>query len=152
MLSKKLCMKKEKIKKLLSKDSIIQIVKFGIVGASNTIVFYVIYVAALRFLEFFRIFPERNYIFANILGWFVSVFWSFIWNRNFVFCAEENLSWWSVLFKAYISYAFTGIVLNNILSYFWIEMVGLEKIIAPIINLVITVPLNFIMNKFWAFR
>ena len=54
--------------------------------------------------------------------------------------------------KTYVSYGFTGIVLNNILSYLWIEKLGISKYIAPLFNLVLSVPLNFIINKFWAFR
>ena len=56
------------------------------------------------------------------------------------------------LIKTYISYAFTGLFLNSILSLLWVEVFGIPKIIAPIINLLVSVPLNFIMNKFWAFR
>ncbi|MEG2931919.1 MAG: GtrA family protein [Ruthenibacterium sp.] len=29
---------------------------------------------------------------------------------------------------------------------------GVSEWIAPVINLVITIPLNFILNKFWTFK
>jgi putative flippase GtrA len=29
---------------------------------------------------------------------------------------------------------------------------GVSKLIAPILNLLVSVPVNFLLNKFWAFR
>ena len=51
-----------------------------------------------------------------------------------------------------MSYAATGLVLHNILLWFWTEKIGLNDYIVPIINLLITIPINFVMNKFWAFK
>ena len=56
------------------------------------------------------------------------------------------------LLKTYVAYGLTGIVLANVLSYVWINVFGVSKYVAPLINLVISIPLNFIINKFWAFR
>lgn len=47
---------------------------------------------------------------------------------------------------------FTGLFLNTVLSVLWVQILGISKMIAPIVNLLISVPLNFIMNKFWAFK
>ena len=82
------------------------------------------------------------------------VLWSFYWNNKFVFekADNEERNIVHALIKTYISYAFTGLFLNSILSLLWVEVLGIPKIIAPIINLLVSVPLNFIMNKFWAFR
>ena len=51
-----------------------------------------------------------------------------------------------------MSYAFTGLFLNSVLSILWVEIVGLPKLIAPIINLLVSVPINFLLNKFWTFK
>ena len=56
------------------------------------------------------------------------------------------------LLKTYISYGVTGIVLNNILSFLWIDVLGISKLIAPMINLIFSVPINFLLNKYWAFK
>jgi putative flippase GtrA len=55
------------------------------------------------------------------------------------------------LAKMYLSYAFTGIILSNVLSYVWIDVLHISKLIAPLINSAIGVPINFLLNKFWAF-
>ena len=45
-----------------------------------------------------------------------------------------------------------GIVLANVLSYIWIDVLGISKCVAPLINLIISIPLNFIINRYWAFK
>ena len=62
---------------------------------------------------------------------------------------ERNI--WAALFKTYVSYGFTGLILNNILSVLWVSVLHISKMLAPIINLVISIPINFFMNKLWAF-
>ena len=54
--------------------------------------------------------------------------------------------------KTYMAYGFTGIILNNILSFIWIDKVGISKFIALLINLIVSVPLNFVINKLWTFK
>jgi putative flippase GtrA len=33
-----------------------------------------------------------------------------------------------------------------------VNYLNISEFIAPILNLIITIPLNFLLNKFWAFR
>ena len=84
----------------------------------------------------------------------LSVLWSFYWNNKKVFVLQEGekRSMWQALLKTYISYSFTGLFLNSALLVLWIRVLGISEFIAPIINLLVSVPLNFIINKFWAFR
>lgn len=131
--------------------SVVQFVKFGLVGVTNTLLSYLINVAVLLILAPYGF--SWDYIAGNLIAFFLSVLWSFYWNNKFVFTVEKgqkrNLG--KALLKTYISYSLTGIVLTNILSTIWIKL-GVSKFIAPIINLVVSVPLNFIINKKWAFR
>ena len=43
-------------------------------------------------------------------------------------------------------------VLNSVLLWFWNDHVGINENLSPIINLIIIIPLNFILNKFWVFE
>ena len=133
-------------------NKFLQFVKFGIVGVSNTLISYIIYVVSLMFFERNGLLPDFDYIVAQVIAFFISVLWSFYWNRKFVFEAENEVSWPKALLKTYISYAFTGIFLSNVLLILWVQILHISKLIAPIINLLVSVPLNFILNKFWAFR
>lgn len=127
--------------------------KFGIVGISNTIVTYLVYLAVLSVLEALGYHGEYDYLIATLFGFVISVLWAFYWNKRFVFKKNYNLKETvSALIKTYISYSFTGLFLNSILAVLWVEIVGISKLVSPIINIMICLPANYLLNKFWAFR
>ena len=128
-----------------------EFLQFGLVGVSNTIISYLLYVVTLLLVSKSGV--KFDYIIANIVSWLLSVLWSFYWNNRFVFKKEEGekRNIWAALFKTYVSYGFTGLILNNILSVLWVSVLHISKMLAPIINLVISIPINFFMNKLWAF-
>jgi len=133
-------------------NHLIQFVKFGIIGISNTLISYLIYLSALFFLQKNNLWPNIDYLLAQFAGFMLSVLWSFYWNRKYVFDSVGKKTWFTVLIKTYLSYAFTGLFLNNILSLLWVEVLKLSKLIAPLFTLILSVPINFLINKFWAFR
>ena len=97
--------------------SIMQFIKFGIVGVSNTAISYVIYVVGLVLLQEIHFLPEYDYLIAQIAAFVISVLWSFYWNSKMVFILEEGKerSVWKALIKTFIAYSFTGLFLNSIL-------------------------------------
>lgn len=149
----------QKIVQLSNKDigeqtleSLTQFIMFGIVGASNTVISYLINIIILLLLRPFGF--TWDYVAGNIVAFLISVLWSFYWNNRVVFTQKEGQqrNIWIALLKAYAAYGFTGIILNNILSWVWISVFHISKYIAPLINLVISVPLNFVINKLWTFK
>lgn len=54
--------------------------------------------------------------------------------------------------KLLASSAFTGLIINNILLYFWVSVLGISSILGPLLNLFVTYPLNYILSKYWAFK
>lgn len=132
----------------------IQFVKFGIVGLSNTVIAYALYVMSLSVLRRFGMLSDVDYIVASVIGFILSVLWSFYWNNKMVFQLKDGQkrSVWKALLKTYISYSFSGLFLNNILLVMWVQICHISELIAPIINLLVSVPINFAINKFWAFK
>lgn len=156
--------------------NVIQFIKFGLVGVSNTLVNYVVYVIFVS-LGF-------HYTIANTLGFLISVLNAYFWGSRFVFKEDETKEkriWWQVLLKTYASYAL-GFVINTVLLALWIDVVHvgqyfgfvgdvigwasgfigflpktmtaeeISEIVAPILNMFVTVPINFVINKFWAYK
>ena len=122
------------------------------VGATNTALSYILNIAALFLLSPLAL--SFDYVIANLIAFLLSVAWSFFWNSRFVFHTDSTGRYGKLkmLLKTYAAYAFTGILLNNILSWLWIEKLDISKYIVPLINLIISIPINFLMNKFWAFK
>ena len=133
---------------------IVQFIKFGLVGISNTAIGYAIYVVSLNLFRSIGIFQSIDYFIAQFLMFMLSVLWSFYWNNKVVFKEEkdEKRNILSALLKTYISYAFTSLFLSEVLLLLWVNGLGISEYIAPIINLLITVPLNFCIQKMWAFK
>lgn len=132
-------------------ENLTQFVMFGIVGISNTVISYLINILVLTLLRPYRV--SLDYVVGNIVAFILSVLWSFYWNNRFVFIQKEgqHRNLWKTLLKTYFAYGFTGIIINNILSWLWVTIFHISKYIAPLINMVISVPLNFIINKLWAY-
>ena len=127
-------------------EAFLQFIKFGIVGVSNTLIHYFTYLIC--------IFAGCHYLIASVIGFFVSVVNAFYWNNKYVFVKEENAtrSLWQAFLKTFLSYAGTGLVLENVLLVIWVRFLHVPEAIAPLVTLLITIPINFILNKFWAFK
>jgi len=129
-------------------NAFLQFVKFGLVGVSNTFISYFVY------LIFLFVLGEKYYLVGNVVGFFVSVLNSFYWNDKYVFKMKdgENRSKLKSLIKVFLSYAITGLVLSNLLLIVFVQIFNISKVIGPLIVLIITIPLNYVMNKVWAFK
>ena len=68
--------------------ALMQFVKFGIIGVSNTIISYVLNILVLIFLQPFSV--SWDFIAGNIVAFVLSVLWSFYWNNKFVFTMQEG--------------------------------------------------------------
>ncbi len=154
----------------MKKKNIMQFIAFGVVGLSNTLVSQVVFMVCIAF--------GWHYIPSNAAAFILSVLNAYFWQSRFVFKADRSLErrvWWKTLLKTYISYAFTGLLLNSLLLMLWIDAVKIDRFtppltefvnslgvtisnkdlsadLCPLLNAVINIPLNFVINKFWAYR
>jgi putative flippase GtrA len=149
-----------------------QFIRFGLVGVSNTIVSLSVYMFCCHIIG-------TNVHIANVVGFIISVLWAYFMQSRFVFKEDENREkrvWWKALIKTYIAYSFTGLFLTEILLVFWLDFINLSQYLTPLalwlktnmsfsmsevklaetivpfMNMVITIPINFCVNKFWAYR
>ena len=130
----------------MTKTIIKQFVKFGIVGLFNTLIGYGVY--------FICIYIGLHYLIANFIGFFVGVLNAYYWSDRFVFKKEdgEYRSVIESLVKTYLAYGSTGLLLSSILLYFYIDKLHISEYTAQLLVLVVTIPLNFIINKYWSFK
>ena len=131
-------------KKMTDKQAelLFQIIKFGLVGVINTLVSYVVTISCLALGIYILI--------SNAIAFIVSTACAFFLNYFFVFKSKE--CWWRGLIKSYCSYAFTGIGLNSVLLYILTNVLAVSEYLSPLLVLIVTIPANFLLNKFWAFK
>lgn len=123
------------------KKFIVQFIKFSIVGLSNTIIFLITYYILLFF--------DFHYIIANSIGGILGILNSYIWNSRHVFKTENTKI--KVLCKTFIAYSLTFII-SNLILFLLVSKLNISELFAPLLALLITVPFNFLLNKFWAYK
>lgn len=119
-----------------------QFIKFGFVGLSNTAIGFGTYWVMVYF--------GIHYQVANIVSFVISSLNGYILNRVWVFEANDTKIV-GQLSKYYIVYG-SSLLISMLLSYVWIELVGMNKYLPPVLNLFVTIPYNYLFNKIWAFR
>ncbi len=137
----------EKIEKHEKWGWTIQFVKFSIVGVINTIIDLAVYYFCLYALSF-------HYQVSTFFGFLVSVTNAYFLNGFFVFSDGRKKSFSENLktyFKTVTGYAGTYLI-SVFLMWLWVDVLKIPEGIAPLLRLIITVPLNYIINKFWTFK
>jgi putative flippase GtrA len=122
---------------------LIQFIKFGLVGVSNNVIYLGIYYI------FERIDPAL-YIFGNTVGFIVSVLNAYFWNRKFVFKNTQEGHKKSLV-KTFAAYGVTFLIATGLLVLY-VENFGIPEKFAPLLNIPVTILLNFLLNKFWVMR
>ena len=125
---------------------IAQFIKFGIVGLSNTLIAYLVYAAC--------IYIGLHYLLANAIAFTISVLNAYYWSDRYVFktVKGETRGTLSTLLKTYVAYGTTGLLLASLLLYLYVDRLHISEYIAQLLVLVVTIPLNFIINKYWSFK
>ena len=118
-----------------------QFVRFGIVGLSNTFISLVTY----EILVYFNFNPQI----ANFIAFFISVINAYLWNNIWVFKGTKSGK--SSIYKFILLYSVTFLISVGLL-HLWIDVLHVSKYIAPMISLIITIPINFLISKFWVFK
>ena len=139
----------QRIRKLLQNPTaarLWQFIKFGIVGVSNTVISYGVYLLCVQL--------GVHYVLADGLGLVISTINAYYWNNRCVFgngesktLAQHFITW----LKTLTAYGGT-FVLNSLLLIVWIELLHVPQALAPLLNMLITIPINFFINKYWTFR
>lgn len=136
-------------------DTLVQFVKFGLVGVSNMAISYGIEMLCYYVLLVNAPLSEGvRVVVTSALAFIVSVTNSYYWNSRYVFKSggkkktlSEHLSSYA---KTVASYGVTGLLLAPALKLL-LGSWGVPYWIASLGSLIVTIPLNYVLNKFWAF-
>jgi putative flippase GtrA len=121
---------------------LLQFVKFGIVGVSNTLIFFAVYTLLLKVFGVW-------YVAASGIGFAVGAVNGFLWNRAWTFKGHVGDALtpvrWFVVQTA-------GLLLNLGLVYLFVDGAGLDELVGQAVTIVIVTVTTFLANRAWTFR
>ncbi len=123
-----------------------QRVRFLMVGATNTLVGYVIF-SALTLWVFANV--PFGYLASLAISYAIAIVLAFVLYRRFVFKVSGHVI---RDFVRFVSVYAVAIGLNALLLPFFVEIVGLHPLLAQAITLVITTLLSFFGHRDFSFH
>jgi putative flippase GtrA len=120
----------------------VQLAKFCLVGASGYAVNLAVYTALLRG-------AGVHYLFAAACSFVVAVTNNYTWNRLWTFRHQRGHFAYQGLRFLVVSLVALG---ANLLVLDALVALGVAKIPAQAIAIIVVTPLNFLGNKLWSFR
>jgi putative flippase GtrA len=120
----------------------VQLAKFCTVGATGYVVNLAVYTLLLEGAGF-------HYLLAALCSFLVAVTNNYTWNRLWTFRASRGDVALQGLRFLVVS---TAALAANLLVLHLLVELGVGKIVAQAIAIVVVTPLNFVGNKLWSFR
>jgi putative flippase GtrA len=121
---------------------VVQFVKFGIVGVSNTLLNFAVYTLLLKVFGVW-------YLAASAIGFSLGAVNGFLLNRRWTFEGHVGDALtpvrWGVVQGC-------GLGLNEVLLYLWVGVVGVDKLVGQALAIVVVTTVTFLANRAWTFR
>src|SRR5689334_23236061 len=108
--------------------------RFLLMGVINTVATYAIYFFSMTFL---------SYTLSYTLSYVIGIFISYYLNSKFVFKEKFSLA---KAFRFPLVYV-VQYILSILLLRFFVEIILINKSIAPILIVIITVPITFLLSR-----
>ncbi len=121
----------------------LQLVRFAIVGASGYAVNLILYALLVRVLGV-------EYLVAETVAWIVAAANNFVWNRHWTFKAGAGQVHGQAARFFIVTLVALGV--NLLVLRILVQSAGMDKVLAEVLALAASTPLNFLGNKLWSFR
>ena|SRR6185437_6550948 len=128
--------------RILRVPLILQFVKFGIVGVSNTLISFAVYTLLLKAFGVW-------YVAASGIGFAVGAINGFLWNRAWTFRGHVGDALTPVRWFVVQS---CGLLVNLGLVYLFVDGVGLDELTGQAATIAIVTVLTFFANRAWTFK
>lgn len=118
------------------------IILYGIFGCCSSGLDFLIYSIFVHFFCW-------NYIVSNSISVLAGITTSFCLNRAYNFKVKDHAV---QRFAVFLTVGLSGMVLSNIILWVCIGYIGINKIIAKLLSIVLVVFFQFLVNKYVTFR
>ena len=123
-----------------------RVLGFGLVGVSNTVVSYVVFVLLTRL--------GLHYFAANACGFVAGAINSYLWNSRLVFktAGEGQRQGMLTFARSTVAGVVSNVLVGGATLGLLINGLGVSELVAPIVNLAVTFPVNYLLCRLWAYR
>jgi putative flippase GtrA len=128
--------------RILRNPTVSQFVKFGVVGVSNTLIFFLVYTLLWKVFGVW-------YLAASGIGFAMGAINGFLWNRAWTFRGHVGDALTPVRWFAVQT---SGLLVNLGLVYLFVDGLGLGKLEGQAVTIAIVTVLTFFANRAWTFR
>jgi putative flippase GtrA len=128
------------VRALRASHNWVQLAKFCAVGGSGYVINLAVYAALLGLGAHV----------AAAISFVVAAANNYWWNRHWTFRGERGD--FALQGMRFFIVSLAALVVNQLWLLIFLDVVGLGKIVAQAIAIVLVTPLNFIGNKLWSFR
>ena len=120
----------------------VQLARFCVVGTSGYVVNLAVFVVLLKGFDF-------HYLLAATCSFLVAVTNNYTWNRLWTFRGQRG----HVAYQGLRFLIVSIVALDaNLLILHGLVQLGLSKVLAQALAIILVTPLNFVGNKLWSFR
>lgn len=123
------------------KEEIRKIVKFGIIGVINTLLFFTLFFLFFNIIKF-------HYLLATTISYFLAIINSFAFNKKWTFESNGNSR------KEFIKFCFVNciaIIVNSLVMFLLVDKIGLNPWFAQVLTICVTMCVNYLGNRLWTF-
>jgi putative flippase GtrA len=113
-----------------------QVIRFIIVGCTNTLNYYIFYLLLSQLIGL-------NYLSAHIIATVIGIIGSFFLNTYFTYKTKPTL-------KKFLQFPLTyavNIAVTTIGIYILVDLVGLNEIISPFLASLTAIPFTYLLSK-----
>ena len=118
----------------------IELIKFGVVGASGFVINLAVYQAVLG------IGAHR----AAAISFVVSAASNYWWNRHWTFVGKKGS--FALQGARFYVVSLAAFAVNQLWLAVFLDLIGLGKLVSQALAIIFVTPLNFLGNKLWSFR
>jgi putative flippase GtrA len=126
----------------LPRDELRRMIRFSIIGLSNTAVALVAYSLVVFGLG-------AGYLLGAVAAYAVAILNGYTWNRSWTF---ETGAFHTPEFLRYVAVNLVGLGMNSGMLSLLVESAGLGRLLAYAISLIPVIVVTFVLNRFWTFR
>ena len=125
------------------KKTIIQFIKFCVVGGLNTAIHYGVFLALFRFLGV-------HYLLSSTVGYCCGIVNSFVWNKLWTFQVRGTRK--DIEFAKFVAVNLVSLLINLGSLKIFVTNFGIQPEIGQVFAIGLAIMVNFLGNKLWTFR